>query len=346
MAPRNEAALVAAVADRFGLTPETTIRLEAAAGRRPQLPVGVAVSVAKLLTDYVELQQVAARKSIQTLAEHTRCPVTRPKLQALSGEDEALYRAEVYAKRLSLFDLLRLHPACELPFAAYLEMLPPLQPRYYSISSSPLADKGKVAVTVGVVGGPARSGLGDYRGVASNYLAARGPGAAIHAAVRETKAGFRLPADPATPIVMIGPGTGLAPFRGFMRERAAMRAQGAALGPAMLFFGCRRADEDFLYADELKKYAADGLVDLQVAFSRPPEGGRTYVQDRMRREADALRRLIEAGAVIYVCGDGSRMEPDVKRALTDILGQGATGDARVASLAEAGRYVLDVWSNA
>ena len=344
VAPRNEAALVAAVADRFGLTPETTVRLEAAAGRRPQLPVGVAVSVGKLLTDYVELQQIATRKHIQTLAEHTRCPVTRPKLAALSGDDEAHYRAEVFAKRLSVFDLLRLHPACELPFAAYLEMLPPLQPRYYSISSSPLADKGSVSITVGVVGGPARSGLGDYRGVASNYLAQRGAGASVPAAVRETKAGFRLPADPATPIVMIGPGTGLAPFRGFLRERAAMRAAGAKPGPAMLFFGCRRADEDFLYADELNGYAADGLVDLHVAFSRPPEGGRTYVQDLMRREGEAVRRLIEAGAVVYVCGDGSRMEPAVKLALADILGP--QGDAAVASLAEAGRYVLDVWSNA
>ena len=178
--------------------------------------------------------------------------MTRPKLQALSGEDEALYRAEVYAKRLSVFDLLRLHPACELPFAAYLEMLPPLQARYYSISSSP-TDKGRVAVTVGVVGGPARSGLGENRGVASNYLSARASSApVVPAAVRETKAGFRLPADANTPLIMVGPGTGLAPFRGFLRERAALRAQGVSLGPAMLFFGCRRADEDFLYADELK----------------------------------------------------------------------------------------------
>jgi cytochrome P450/NADPH-cytochrome P450 reductase len=351
VAPRNEAALVAAVAHRFGLAPETTIRLEATAGRRPQLPVGVAVSVAKLLTDYVELQQIATRKHIQTLAEHTRCPVTRPKFEALSGEDEALYRAEVFAKRLSVFDLLRLHPACELPFAAFLEMLPPLQPRYYSISSSPLAEPAKVSVTVGVVRGPARSGLGDYRGAASNYLAARNPGDSVHAAVRETKAGFRLPESASTPLVMIGPGTGLAPFRGFLRERAALHARGATLGPAMLFFGCRRADEDFLYADELKGYAAEGLVDLHVAFSRPPEGGRTYVQDLMRREADALWRLIESGAVVYVCGDGSRMEPDVKRALAEICGAKTgvspeDGEVWVARLAEANRYVLDVWSNA
>ena len=350
VAPRNDAGLVAAVAARFGLTPETTIRLVATPGRRPLLPVGVAVSVAKLLTDYVELQQTATRKQIETLAEHTRCPVTKPKLLGLAGGDEA-YRAEVYAKRLSVFDLLLRHPACEAPFAVYLEMLAPLQPRYYSISSAPLADERRLSVTVGVVRGAARSGLGEYRGVASNYLERRQPGEFIHAGVRETRAGFRLPEDPATPLIMVGPGTGLAPFRGFLRERAALGRQGRALGPAMLFFGCRRADEDFLYAEELQGYAADDLVDLQVAFSRPPGGERTYVQDLMRRDADKLWRLIEGGAIVYVCGDGSAMEPDVKRALMEIHAAKTAGGAEnshawIAQLGETNRYVLDVWSNA
>jgi cytochrome P450/NADPH-cytochrome P450 reductase len=347
VAPRNDDGLVAAVAARFGLTPETTIKLEATPGRRPLLPVGVAVSVAKLLTDYVELQQTATRKQIETLAEHTRCPVTKPKLLGLAGGDET-YRAEVYAKRLSVFDLLLRHPACEAPFPVYLEMLPSLQPRYYSISSAPLEDKQRVSITVGVVRGAARSGLGEYRGVASNYLERRQPGDFVHAAVRETKAGFRMPEDPATPLIMIGPGTGLAPFRGFLRERAALRRQGRALGPAMLFFGCRRPDEDFLYAGELQGYAADDLVDLHVAFSRPPGGERTYVQDLMRREADKLWLLIEAGAIIYVCGDGSAMEPDVKRALIEIHAAKTGGDSQawIVRLGETNRYVLDVWSNA
>ena len=347
VAPRNDAALVAAAAQRFGLTPESAIKLDATPGRRPLLPVGVPVSISKLLTDFVELQGVATRKQIETLAEHTRCPVTKPKLQALAGEDS--YRAEVYNKRLSVFDLLRLHPACELPFAVYLEMLALLQPRYYSISSSPLADSGRVSVTVGVVRGAARSGLGEYRGAASNYLAARGAGDVVHAALRETKAGFRLPDDPATALVMIGPGTGLAPFRAFLRERAALATKGVTLGPAMLFFGCRRPDEDFLYAGELKDYAARGLVDLHVAFSRAPDAPKTYVQDLMRREADALWRLLEAGATVFVCGDGARMEPAVKRALIEIHAAKtgaamAASEAWMAGLGAAGRYGLDVWS--
>src|SRR6201999_4158801 len=114
------------------------------------------------------------------------------------------------------------------------------------------------SITAAVVQAPAASGRGVYKGACSNYLAGRRAGDTIHATVRETKAGFRLPDDSSVPIIMIGPGTGLAPFRGFLQERAASKAKGAALGPAMLFFGCRDPAQDYLYADELKAFAADG----------------------------------------------------------------------------------------
>ena len=221
--------------------------LTAAEGRRAALPVGEAISVHRLLSDFVELQHPATRKQIQAMAQHTRCPFTRPKLEALL--DEEPFRAEILAKRKSVLDLLEEHPACELPFSAFLEMLPLMTPRYYSISSSPIADGARCSVTVAVVEGPARAGTGVYHGVCSNHLARQAAGGTIQAFVKETKVGFRLPVDPAAPIVMIGPGTGLAPFRGFLRERAALKAQGRALGPAMLFFGCRHPDQDFIYAE-------------------------------------------------------------------------------------------------
>ena len=107
-----------------------------------------------------------------------------------------------------MFDLLEEHPACELPFHAYLEMLSLLAPRYYSISSSPSGDPARCSVTVAVVEAPASSGRGVYKGVCSNYLSGRRVGDTVHATVRETKAGFRLPDDPAQPVIMIGPGTG------------------------------------------------------------------------------------------------------------------------------------------
>jgi len=349
--PRNDPALVDSVARRFGFLPADQIRLAVAEGRRAQLPVGDVVSVGRLLTEFVELQQIATRKQIQIMSEHTRCPVTKPKLLAYVGDDAVSterYRNEVLAKRKSVFDLLEEYPACELPFHAYLEMLSLLAPRYYSISSSPAGDAARCSVTVGVVEAPASSGRGVYRGVCSNYLAGRRAGDTIHATVRETKAGFRLPDDPSVPIIMIGPGTGFAPFRGFLQERADRKAKGARLGPAMLFFGCRHPEQDYLYADELKKFAADGVTELHTAFSRA-DGPKTYVQHLVATQKEQVWNLIDKGAIVYVCGDGGKMEPDVKAALVSIYRErtGADADAGLRWIDDLGarnRYVLDVWA--
>ncbi|UPK33376.1 cytochrome P450 [Bradyrhizobium sp. 186] len=347
--PRNDPALVDAVARRFGFLPADQIRLRVAEGRRAQLPVGDSVSVGQLLTDFVELQQVATRKQIQIMSEHTRCPVTKPKLLAFVGDEAEAgerYRTEILARRRSVFDLLVEYPACELPFHAYLEMLSLLAPRYYSISSSPSVDPARCSVTVGVVGGPATSGRGIYKGICSNYLSDRRVGDTVCATVRETKAGFRLPDDSSVPIIMIGPGTGLAPFRGFLQERAARKAKGAALGPAMLFFGCRHPDQDFLYADELKALAASGITELFTAFSRA-DGPKTYVQHLLAAQKDKVWPLIEQDAIVYVCGDGGKMEPDVKAALVAIYREksGSAAGARwIEELGAKNRYVLDVWA--
>jgi cytochrome P450/NADPH-cytochrome P450 reductase len=349
--PRNDPVLVDAVARRFGFLPADQIKLQVAEGRRAQLPVGDAVSVGRLLTEFVELQQVATRKQIQIMSEHARCPVTKPKLLAYVGDDAESaerYRSEILSKRRSVYDLLDEFPACELPFHAYLEMLSLLAPRYYSISSSPSGDSSRCSVTVGVVEAPASSGRGVYKGICSNYLAGRRAGDTIHATVRETKAGFRLPDDPSVPIIMIGPGTGLAPFRGFLQERAAVKAKGATLGPAMLFFGCRHPEQDFLYADELKSFAADGVTELHTAFSRG-DGPKTYVQHLVAAQKDKVWSLIEQGAITYVCGDGGKMEPDVKAALMSIHRERTGGDEAAASrwiddMGTRNRYVLDVWA--
>ncbi|MBX3577200.1 MAG: cytochrome P450 [Rhizobiaceae bacterium] len=349
--PVNDVALVERVEKRFGFAPDAQIRLRTTGGRHAPFPIDGPLSVRRILSGYVELQAVATRTQVAAMAEHTRCPKTKPALEALASEakDGAdAYRADVFSKRRSVLDLLEHYPACELPFGVYLEMLPLLSPRYYSISSSPNAEPGVAAVTVGVVEGPARSGSGTYRGCCSNHLAHVLPGDVIHASIRETKAGFRLPDDAARPIIMVGPGTGLAPFRAFLQERGVRKAAGQALGPAMLFFGCRHPDQDFIYRDELEAAAANGLTALHVAFSRH-DGEKTYVQDLIRKERAAVWRLIEAGAVVFVCGDGSRMEPDVKRALTRIYAEETdahadAADAWMETMIAENRYVLDVWA--
>jgi cytochrome P450/NADPH-cytochrome P450 reductase len=349
--PPNREEIIDRAMARFGFRDEDHVRITATGGRRSPFPSDSAVSVRRIAEVYGELQTVASRKDVATLARHTRCPVTRGKLEALAApaaENADLYRAEVFLKRRSIVDLLEEFPAAELPFHVFLEMIPWMAPRYYSISSSPLRTPGRCSITVGVVEGAARSGRGVYRGVCSSHLSTARSGDMIHAVIKETKAAFRLPEDPKRPIVMIGPGTGLAPFRAFVQEREALARDNARLGPAMLFFGCRRPDHDYLYKEELEAAAAAGLIDLHVAYSR--EGGeRVYVQDLVRRERAKVWRLLQEDAVVYVCGDGARMEPDVRRALATLIAEetdadAEAGDAAVDALAKADRYVLDVWA--
>ncbi|MGB3501517.1 MAG: cytochrome P450 [Mesorhizobium sp.] len=349
---RNGVGLVERVERRFGFAPGAQIRLKTTGGRQAPFPIDGPVSVRRILTDYFELQGVATRKQVQALAAATRCPFTRPKIEALIAEAQDggdTYRTEVLAKRRSVLDLLEEFPACELSFPAYLEMLPVMAPRYYSISSSPNAMSGECSVTVGIVEGPARSGKGDYRGTCSTYLADKSEGDTVFASIKETKAGFQMPDDPSVPLIMIGPGTGLAPFRGFLQERVMQKAAGATLGPALLFFGCRHPDEDYLYRKELEAMEKEGIVDLHVAFSRPSKGDKVYVQDMIRKERKKVWKLIEAGAKIFICGDGSRMEPDVKRTLVRIHSEETDSDAETSeawidALGRSDRYVLDVWS--
>jgi cytochrome P450/NADPH-cytochrome P450 reductase len=346
--PRNADALVERAAARFGLDPGASIRLRLPGGRKSFLPVDQPIPLRRLLADYVELQDPATRKQIQAMADHTECPWTRPRLLALA-EDEGRFREEVLARRKSILDLLEEYPACQLPFNRYLEMLPPLRPRYYSISSSPLRDPRRCSITVALVEGSARSGRGTFQGVCSGHLRRHEAGDRVHAFVKDTRSAFRLPERASTPIVMIGPGTGLAPFRGFLQERAAQRERGETIGPALLFFGCRHPRQDFIYEDELRALAEQGVVQLFTCFSRVPGEQKTYVQDQVRRRRAEVWALLEQGAVVYVCGDASRMAPDVRRAFAAIHREQTRGDERAAEawldrLTAEGRYLVDVWA--
>jgi cytochrome P450 / NADPH-cytochrome P450 reductase len=349
----NSAALIRRVADRFDIAPEARIKLHAAGGRKGVLPVDQPIQVSRLLGDYVELQDVASRKHITVMAAHTRCPHTGPKLRALSGDDEASqakYRAEVFNKRKSVIDLLEEFRACELPFNVYLEMLPPLRPRYYSISSSPLVSPSACAISVAIVNEPHRSGTGTFEGVCSNYLRPQRAKNVVYAFVKDTKSAFRLPDDPSVPVIMIGPGTGLAPFRGFLQERAALKKQGKTVGPSHLFFGCRRPDQDFIYADELKAFEADGTTTLHVAFSRASGHPKTYVQDLVKAEAATLWELLQKGAHIYVCGDASKMAPAVRAAFIALVADRggiprADAEKHLDTMTAENRYCTDVWAS-
>jgi sulfite reductase (NADPH) flavoprotein alpha-component len=225
---------------------------------------------------------------------------------------------------------------------AFIEALDPLQPRLYSIASSPKVDPDRIALTVDTV--RYRVGARTRLGVASTYLAGRiAPQGKIRAYVQKAQ-GFGLPADPAVPIIMIGPGTGIAPFRAFLHERMAMKAPGRN----WLFFGHQHSRYDFFYQDELAGMKAAGvLTRLTLAWSRDSEQ-KIYVQHRMREVGRDLWAWIAEGAHVYVCGDAKHMAKDVERALVDVV---ATFGARtadqaiafVSDLKKAGRYQADVY---
>jgi sulfite reductase (NADPH) flavoprotein alpha-component len=225
---------------------------------------------------------------------------------------------------------------------AFVEALDPLQPRLYSISSSCKANPKKISLTVDGV--RYRIGPRERLGVASTFLGDRlAPGDALKVYVQKAH-GFRLPDDPKTPIIMVGPGTGVAPFRAFLQERAAL----AAPGPNWLFFGHQRRAHDFFYEDEFAAMQKSGLLTrLSLAWSRD-DAEKFYVQDRMRELGAEVWRWIAEGAHFYVCGDAKRMARDVERALVDISAQWGARSmeesiAFVAGLKKSGRYQADVY---
>jgi sulfite reductase (NADPH) flavoprotein alpha-component len=254
-------------------------------------------------------------------------------------------RKEDFTKWLwgrGVIDLLLENSAVKFSAPEFAALLKPLAPRLYSISSSPKAHAGQVHLTINVVRyeahGRARKGL------ASTFLADRVGAQTSVPVFIQAAHGFRLPADGETPVIMIGPGTGVAPFRAFLHERRAA----AAPGKNWLFFGEQRAATDFYYRDELEKMFSDGhLAKLSTAFSRD-QAEKIYVQNRMLENAAELWSWLEAGAHFYVCGDATRMAKDVDEALHKIIetaGGKSADDAKayVAKLKTERRYQRDVY---
>lgn len=240
-----------------------------------------------------------------------------------------------------LLDLLDAFPSARPRLFDLVKSLPALKPRLYSIASSPRAEIGQVHLCVSRVEAVRRGRV--RHGIASSFLAYR---AVDHGEILANiqVSHFRLPADPAAPVIMVGPGTGIAPFRAFLQERAVQKHPGRS----WLFFGDQHEATDFLFADELKRWVADGTLSrLSTAWSRD-QAKKVYVQDRMRDAAADIWRWMQDGGHFYVCGDASRMAKDVDTALRDIAKtQGGMDDQQAkdwtASLARQGRYLRDVY---
>ncbi len=290
----------------------------------------------EVLTDEVSL--APAPDSLFDLISFLTGGAQREKARALAqGEDPDGDAATLdVMAALQKFSGVRPHPE------AFVEALEPLQPRLYSISSSHNATPGKLSLTVDCV----RYVIGKRKrlGLASIFLAERiQPGDQVKVYVQKAH-GFALPSDPKVPIIMIGPGTGIAPFRAFLLDR---KATGAP-GKNWLFFGHQRSSCDFFYADELNAMKTAGLLTrLSLAWSRDGDK-KFYVQDRMREVGRELWSWLAEGASVYICGDAKRMAKDVERALVDIVAQhGARSTDEAVSfvgeLKKKGRFQQDVY---
>ena len=193
------------------------------------------------------------------------------------------YAEKVFARRLSVLDILEDNKDIDLPLSTFLQMLPAMRIRQYSISSSPLWNPQHATLTLTVVDAPAKSGRPEaFLGVASTYIAGLRPGDKAQLAIRPSNAAFHPPSDPTVPMVMMCAGSGLAPMRGFLQERAEQKKAGREVATSLLFFGCRKPGEDYLYSDaEMKEWRELGIVDVRAAFSRETEAseGCRYVQE-------------------------------------------------------------------
>lgn len=268
-------------------------------------PDGQETSLRLALTQHYDISRPPL-ELVKALAEHAR----DSELAALAAADRAA-DLKAYLMGREVIDLL-IHHRAALTATVFVSLLKKLQPRLYSISSSPKAHSGEVHLTVGCVRYDSH-GRG-RKGVCSTFLADRCTDQTAVPIFVQTAHGFRPPSDPNCPMIMVGPGTGIAPFRAFLEERQAT----GATGHNWLFFGDQRRETDFLYQRELEAILGSGhLSRLDLAFSRD-QAEKIYVQHRMLEAASDLWRSLQDGAHFYVCGDASRMAKDVDRALHEV----------------------------
>lgn len=271
---------------------------------------------------------------LETLRHHCLNPGELDWLSRLMEDDSLMEGWDVR-------DLLEYLPSIRLPAAEFVSTLSPLKPRLYSISSSLKAHPGQVHLTVGRVAWDFRGRT--RKGVTSTMFSDRlRQGETVRVFVQKSH-GFTVPRDPDAGMIMIGPGTGIAPFRAFLEERAATNAS----GPNWLFFGDQKSETDFLYREELEAHRSNGTLHrLDTAFSRD-SSEKVYVQHRMQAAADELFHWLKNGACVYVCGDARRMAVDVDRALHAILARRVGGEEQATAYLEQmkkeKRYCRDVY---
>lgn len=344
--PRNDYKTAGKLAKRCGVDMKTIFSAKGSnANRRVPMPNPCSVEDAFLY--FLDIHSIPKMKFAAIFATYAKDEKEKAKLLYFANDPKG--KEEFHRLRYNWGDLLEAFPSIDVPFAHLLEMMPRLQPRSYTISSSSKVDPKTVSVTVTRLFGTKPHNNDEFKGVASDFLCNAVTDTNNHKMVVYVKQSlFRLPHRAGTPIIMIGPGTGLAPFKGFVSEFYT-RAAEHKFGDTILFFGCRHPEKDYLYKAELEKAKEDGvLTDLCVAYSRVPGQPKVYVQQLVEQQAERMWNLIEKGAYIYVCG-GTAMGRDILdvfRKLVAKYGGYSDADAEtfVDRLIRQNRYVQELWS--
>jgi len=352
--PTNDVQLVNKIGQLLDIDLDTVFTMKALdedATKKSPFPVPTTYRTA--LKHYVDITALPRTHVLKEFAEYTSDTEEKAKLVLMTSntdEGRELYNSFIVNDCRHVTHILEDLPSCKPAIDHLLELLPRLQPRFYSISSSAKVHKESVHVTAVVIEYETPTGRRN-NGVCTKWMQPMIPGDdVVHKVpIYVRRSQFRLPNRVQTPVIMIGPGTGLAPFRGFIQERAWQKEQGKPVGETHLYFGCRNKDKDFIYREELEKFVDDGVLTLHTAFSRDQEK-KIYVSDRMREHMEKLWFLIgQKGAHVYVCGDAKMMAKDVRNIVLEVVkngGEMTVEDAEkyVKKMEQQKRYSADVWS--
>jgi len=315
------------------------------------LPFPTPITVRECLTRYLDLTAAPRRSDLKLLSSYARQAVDRKALQRLSSKQaKAEYKEKIVEGRVGLAELLELCPSIEIPLEHLIGNVCRFSlPRYYTIASCPKVVGESIHLTVAVTKEERRNGT-FFEGVCSTHIADEA-NTSLRVFVRPST--FRLPPDLTTPVLMIGPGTGIAPMRAILQDRKHRYEQeggGTTAQPSnVLYFGCKSEEKDYIYRDELEAYKDEGTLEqLHVAFSRKDPTEKVYVQHLLKRNAAATYRSLEEGAYVYVCG-GTKMGHDVLETMKEILASEGSmtkeeAAAYVSDLSSKGRYVQELWS--
>ncbi|KAI9310660.1 hypothetical protein BX666DRAFT_1882377 [Dichotomocladium elegans] len=374
----NRLATILGLAEKLD-TPINVKAIDPAASKKYPFPVPATYRA--ILRHYLDICAPVSRQSLMSFVEYAPTNESKDYLRRLA-KDKDEYRLKVGEAVRNLGEVLELvcgssvQPGCfsAVPFDLIVESISRLQPRYYSISSSSKENPKQISVTAVTLSyNPDPTPERTVYGVNTNYLwqlhtAAHpghhdamnypeydlsGPRNVLHGAklpVHIRRSQFKLPRNPTVPVIMIGPGTGVAPFRGFVRERALQKKEGKPVGRTLLFFGCRNSANDFLYADEwpeLFETLGEGSR-IVTAFSRETPQ-KIYVQHRLQENGKDVWELLQRGGYIYVCGDAKNMARDVQQTFINFAIEfGGLSDDKahefIKNLRNTGRYQEDVWS--